>query len=309
MMRPTAVRLGVLIMGLIGVLTSPVQALDNSRRETVNQAVIGVLGGARGGTYIELVQDLATVLDDGYDLRILPITGRGSVRAIEDLLYLRGIDIAFVQADVIEHYRRSADGQDIDQTLRYVTGLYNEEVHVVAQSGIPSIEDLAGKRVNIGPEDTGTHLTIKSMFKQLGIEIEATTYPFDIAFHMLKSGELDAWARVVGKPVELVAALDQGDGLHLLEIPASRIKGPYVRASFTPPDYPGLIKSGTTIGTFAVQSVMAVYNWPAHHPRRQRIERFITRFRETYTSLQTPPFHRKWLDVQPNTDVPGWTRF
>jgi hypothetical protein len=37
------------------------------------------------------------------------------------------------------------------------------------------------------------------------------------------------------------------------ELAASRIEGRYVPACFTPPGYQSLIRSGTAIGTFAVQ--------------------------------------------------------
>lgn len=59
--------------------------------------------------------DLASVLDDGYDLLALPIAGKGSVHAIEDLLLLRGVDLALIQADVFDYQRRANLFPDIDK--------------------------------------------------------------------------------------------------------------------------------------------------------------------------------------------------
>jgi hypothetical protein len=45
--------------------------------------------------------DLASVLDDGDDLRILPIVGRGSVQSIADILFLKGVDVGIVRSDTL----------------------------------------------------------------------------------------------------------------------------------------------------------------------------------------------------------------
>jgi hypothetical protein len=65
-----------------------------------NQGTVGVITGMEGGTYAQTAADL-TILDDG-TLRVLPIIGKGSLQHLSDILYLRGIDVGFVQAGCID---------------------------------------------------------------------------------------------------------------------------------------------------------------------------------------------------------------
>jgi hypothetical protein len=40
---------------------------------------------------VQFGADLASVLDDGNKLRVLPIVGRGSVQSVADILFLQGV--------------------------------------------------------------------------------------------------------------------------------------------------------------------------------------------------------------------------
>ena len=65
----------------------------------------------------------------------------------------------------------------------------------------------------------------------------------------------------------------------------------------------------TLLPTVAVSAVLAAYNWPADHPRRHKLNRFIQRFSENFSVLLNPPFHPKWKDINLAATVPGWNRF
>ena len=116
-------------------------------RERINRGTVGVISGGVNGTYIRITSDLINVLD-GDDLRILSILGKGSAQNIADLLYLRGIDVAIVQSDVLEFLRRQGTYPTIHKRVNYITKLYNEEFHLLARDDIASVQDLAGKQVN-----------------------------------------------------------------------------------------------------------------------------------------------------------------
>ena len=87
-------------------VVSGYQADLPQQRDLVNQATVGIISGGVTGTYVRIAADLADAFDQGYDLRV-PLIGKGSVRNIEDLLLLRGIDIAIVQSDVLDFYKRT----------------------------------------------------------------------------------------------------------------------------------------------------------------------------------------------------------
>src|ERR1041384_2320764 len=63
---------------------------NKSTRERLNANTVTVVTGTIGGTYAQFGADLASVLDDGDQMRVLPIVGRGSVQSIADILFLKG---------------------------------------------------------------------------------------------------------------------------------------------------------------------------------------------------------------------------
>ncbi|MGH6899147.1 MAG: TAXI family TRAP transporter solute-binding subunit [Geminicoccaceae bacterium] len=279
-----------------------------AQRDLVNGGVVGLISGGVTGTYVRIAADLANALDDGYQLRVLPIIGKGSVRNIEDLLLLRGIDVAIVQSDVLDFYKRGELVSNIEGKIRYITKLYNEEVHVLARSEYGTIDDLAGKRVNFGTEGSGTFMTASIVFDDLGIDVDVGSDPEPIALEKLRTGEIDAMVFVGGKPVAFIGEVDRSEQLHLLAIPPERIKAAYVPSELTPDVYPKLIDPGDPVETVAVSAVLAAYNWPEGHPRRHKLDRFIQSFSTNFNRLLEPPFHPKWQEVDLTAQVPGWQR-
>ena len=51
-------------------------------KQALNANTVTLISGTIGGTYVQIGADLASVLDDGNRLRVLPIVGRGSVQSV-----------------------------------------------------------------------------------------------------------------------------------------------------------------------------------------------------------------------------------
>ena len=180
------------------------------QRELVNAATVGIISGGIAGTYVRIASDLADAFDQGYELRVVPVIGKGSVRNIEDLLLLRGIDIAIVQSDVLDFYKRTNLYPGIEDKVAYITKLYNEEVHLLARAEFASVDDLRGRRVNFGTEGSGTFMTAGIIFDELAVEVEATTFPEPEALAKLRAGDIDALVFVGGQPLALLAQIEAG---------------------------------------------------------------------------------------------------
>ena len=286
------------------------QTIDvRARHDLVNSGTVGIVSGGVTGTYVRFASDLSNALDEGYQHRVLAILGKGSVRNIEDLLMLRGVDIAIVQSDVLDFYRANQLYPDVDKKIEFITKLYNEEVHLLARAGITEIGDLRGKRVNFGTQGSGTFMTASIIFDTLDIGVRATTFSEPIAMAKLRKGEIDALVFVGGKPVTLLREVAQEDKLELLPIPAGKVQGAYLAGTLTSESYPNLIKPGEEVPTVAVGAVMAAYNWQSDHPRHTKVKRFVDRFFNNLNSLKQPPFHQKWKEVDLRAKVPGWRRF
>ena len=78
---------------------------DAAMRARKNNWTVGVAGGQLSGTYMTFANEMAEVLDDGENLRVVPIVTYGAASNLDDLLYLRQVDVAVTQADVFDYFR------------------------------------------------------------------------------------------------------------------------------------------------------------------------------------------------------------
>jgi uncharacterized protein len=282
---------------------------DAAMRARKNTWTLGVAGGLRSGTYMTYATELAQVLDDGDNLRILPIVTYGAASNLDDLLYLRNIDIAVTQADVFDYFRNHRKIPNLPYRVNYILRLPVSEVQMLARSDIKSIEDLRGKKVNFGPAGSGSSLTGTIIFQRLNIQVEQTLFDSPTAMQKLKAGEIAALIRVIGKPIDYFAKIPPNSGLHFVPIPFSKTFADYYAlGELTHKEYPTLVPESQPVDTIAVPTVLAVFNWGKGTDRYRRVERFVEALFTKWDKFRVPPRHPKWRDVNLAATVPGWTR-
>jgi uncharacterized protein len=284
------------------------------KNEQPNENTVGLISGSPNSddTYLQMAYDLAEVLNDGDNLRILPIAGIGGPRNIRDVRYLRGVDIGLTQTNILNNFRRSNErmGQ-FDNKIVYIAKLFNEEVHLVARPNITSIEQMRGLKVNLDAKGSGTSYSMRDLFKTLGIDVEEVSMSQVEALEKVKSGEIAASVLIAGKPVRSISKLTRTDQLHLVPIPyPAQLIGDYMPATLTHGDYPELISAGEDVDTVAVGAVLIAYNWPKTSvDRYRRVQRFVEAFFPKIAEFQKPPRHQKWREVNLAATLPGWPRF
>jgi TRAP-type uncharacterized transport system substrate-binding protein len=279
-------------------------------KQRKNAWTVGVAGGILSGTYMTFAAELANVLDDGDNLRILPIATYGAASNLDDLLYLRGVDVAVTQSDVFEYFQTHRKTAGLQHRIHYIIRLPISEVHILAKRNIRSLEDLRGKKVNFGPAGSASSLTGTIIFQRAGIKVEQTLFDNPLAMQKLRSGEIAALIRVIGKPIDVLSKIPANADLHLVPIPFTKAFSDYYALSeFTKAEYPNLISEGETVTTLGVPAVLAVYNWPAKSDRARRVERMVERLFANWEKFQSPPRHPKWREVNLAATVPGWTRW
>jgi len=277
-------------------------------KQRQNNWTIGVAGGNMDGTYLRFADEIGKVLDDGDELRVLPTISRGAAGNLQDLIYLHGIDVAFTQSDVFEHFRNKIP--NLENRVHYIIRLPVAELHVTARADIRTLESLRGQKVVFGPPGSSPTLTGPIVFQRLGIPVEPVFIDFSNGMKMLRSGEVAGLLGVVSKPVDYWTKIPADAGLQLLPVPYTKaLADLYVVSEFTNQDYPNLIPANQRIETIAVPSVLAAYNWPKNSDRYRRIERFTQYLFNRWDKLTQPPFHARWRDVNLAATVPGWTRF
>jgi len=278
-------------------------------RKQVNSNTIGVLGGIMNGTFMRFVDDIAKVVDDGDNLRILPIVGKGGAQNLRDLLYLKGVDLAIISAQSLIEYRNQRGYQNLTDRICYVTLLHPEELHVISDK-VGSIQELSGKIV--GFDGTGSKLAAESLFVSQGIKPKEMV-PFNMldAADKMKSGEIDAVVRIGGKPIsgaDKIYAMNKGQKLLEIHFTDAMVEN-FLPTFFTREDYPGLFGLEGRLDTVAVGVVLIAYNWRAGSERGRRVERFTEAFFSKFPDIvASKSSHPKWRDVNLNAQLAGWKR-
>ncbi|MGI9490666.1 MAG: TAXI family TRAP transporter solute-binding subunit [Geminicoccaceae bacterium] len=283
---------------------------DSEWKQAVNGGTVQILTKGLGCTCTVIASDMAAVLNETGSLRILPVIGHGSLQGIADIMYLRGIDLSILQADVLSYVRRRGIHEYIDQRVRYVTKLYNSELHLIAGPGIETIQDLDGKVVSYDVKGRGSFITAENVFESLGIDVDPVHHERDVSIEKIRQGEIAAAFVVTGKPADSMRSVKPGDGLHFLSVPmTSNLSETYLPSSLTHDDYPELIEPGEDIKTISVPEVLAVYNWPEDHERYAKVRSVVDAFFDNFDKFKDEVRHPKWQDVDLMADLPGWERF
>ena len=279
-------------------------------RLQTNAGTVQIVTKGLGCTCSAIASDMARVLNNIGTMRVLPVLGRGSIQGIADVLYLKGIDLSIVQSDVLAYIKRNNIHTNIENRVRYVTKLYNSELHLIAGPDIKSVQDLRGKVVSYDVKGRGAFITAQNVFDSVGVEVRPVYLERDVAIEKVQKGEIAAAFVVTGKPAASMQKVKPIGGIHLLPIEFSlKLAKSYFPAKLTSEEYPNLIPEGQTIPTISVGEVLAVYNWSPDTARYKKLERFVSELFDNFSEFQKPIRHPKWKEVNLAVMLPGWTRF
>jgi TRAP-type uncharacterized transport system substrate-binding protein len=283
---------------------------EQSKSAEVNNWTVGIAGGFFEGTFIRFAVELAKGLDDGENLRILPIVSYGGNENINDLLYLKGVDVAITYTDTFELYKKSGRVKDIEQRINYISELLVGELYVFGRPEITSLKDLEGKKVSLGTKGGSATTTGPIVFDRLGVHPEFVYVNNTVALEQMKTGEIAAIVSTGGKPNDLFIKLKPEPGFHFVPIEfGPKVADYYIPCPLSHDDYPQLIPAGQMVDTLCMSAVLAVYNFPKGTDRARRLERFIQYYFERFDKLLQPSFHPKWKDINLAAKVPGWNRY
>jgi TRAP transporter TAXI family solute receptor len=293
---------------LVSVLAAGV---SSAHAQTEKLGMVGIMTGMPSGTYAQTAFDLETFDDPKAPLRVVPMLGKGSLRNLLDILHLRGVDAAFVQADALPYaLANHLITPDQAKNYAYISKLYDEEVHILARSGINSLADLEGKQVNVDVEGSGSALTAKVLFGVAKVNPRFSNMRQPDALLDLESGKIDAIFHVGGAPIPLLKGVQSPD-LHFVPVELTPdLAETYLPSDLTHDEYPNLISEDQSqIRTISIADVFAVYNWDPNSERGKNVQRLVDSFFTHFDDLLAPGRHPKWKSVEPSAEVPGWTRF
>lgn len=191
-----------------------ISGLSSPGASAAQKIVIGT--GSSTGLYVQLGRGICDAIKrHGNGIECEVVLSSGSVENVAGLVDGR-FDIALVQSDV--HYH-AVMGQAMfrkagpNKTLRSLFSAYRESLAVVVRpgAGIDGLAGLPGKRINIGPNGSGTNTTMKvllganrwaySSFKKVDLLAPADQQKAFCA------NKLDAASFVAGQPNAVVEAV------------------------------------------------------------------------------------------------------
>ena len=227
--------------------------------------------GGVGGNYQVAGRAITNIVNEnqeahGFQLHVK--TSSGSVSNI-DAIVAGDIEFGIAQAD--QQYlalNGLAEWKDKGpQTdLRAVFSLYTESVTLVAggDSGIRSMDDLQGKRVDIGLSGSGTRQNAIDALDAAGIDwetdIKAHEETLDDRLAMLMRSELDAFFYTVGHPnTDMKFATYSVRGarfIPLVNIEKILSTNPYYSKSFIPIDQYPLADNEKDVETIGVKAIL-----------------------------------------------------
>jgi TRAP transporter TAXI family solute receptor len=236
----------------------------------MNANTLMLVTATPGLTYAAYGYDLANVLNDEDNFRILPIVSQSALHNIRDVRFLRGVDLGFVQTNIFGNYRKTGEIPDLTNTICYLFKVSNEEVQIVSRSNttpITSIEQLRGKTVNFNTAGSGNQMTARDLFGHFGLTVNEVNMRQQDGLEKLKNGEIAATVLTAGKPSSVITPLKASDGYRVVPIPFEKTMiGDYLPATLTHEDYPNLLAAGESVDTVATGTLMIAYNWPRPLP-------------------------------------------
>ena len=126
------------------------------------------------------------------------------------------------EPELLQGESRRIDATGLEQ-VAFVANLYSQPLHIAVRegSGIESLMDLKGKRVNLGVKLSGDYPMARMLMDTLKIEVEErhTNMTYTEIVDAFDKGELDAAIITVGMQAEVFRALAKSGKIRFLSIP------------------------------------------------------------------------------------------
>lgn len=183
-----------------------------------DKTFVSIGTGSQTGVYYPAGNAIKKIVEaaPGHDLNISVAASGGSVENINNVLQ-KSVTFGVAQADrqFQAHHGLSNWEGDPAEDLRFVFSLHPEVVTLVAavDSGIASIGDLKGKRVNLGSPGSGHRGNAEAILKTAGIsldELRAESMSAGECAQKLQDGFLDAYFYTVGHPAGAITEATTG---------------------------------------------------------------------------------------------------
>ncbi|ODS24469.1 hypothetical protein AB835_03230 [Candidatus Endobugula sertula] len=266
--------------------------------------VIGLITGTIGGTYIQIGENISQLAKQN-NIQVNVYPSNGSLENIAAVFERDDVQMALVQSDVLGYLRESQNKklEKIEENIKMMFPLYNEEIHLLARKEITSIYDLNNKHVGVGGRGSGTNLTGDLLFEVTNVWPRKKYYLEGVsALRALENNQIDAFIYVSGYPVELLQNVD-ASRFHLVPLGEAVLSEYYLSSEIPAGTYSwqeGVVK------TVAVKAVLMSSGFKGKYCNvaRQLANVIYSNMEWLYVHG-----HYKWHEVNLYYDLNKWDRY
>ncbi|MGM0898171.1 MAG: TAXI family TRAP transporter solute-binding subunit [Bacillota bacterium] len=191
--------------------------------ESLETNIVTIATGGASGPYNIIGSTLADVYSNEYGVNSRTQTTGASVENV-NLLKEDKIEMAFTMSDVVS---QAVEGEESftepTDKISQIAALYPNYVQIVttADSGIETFDDLAGKRIAVGDQNSGVEVNARTLLEGHGItydDIEVDYLGYAEAADGLRAGQLDAAFLTSGLPNASLLELSETLDIRMVEI-------------------------------------------------------------------------------------------
>ena len=221
--------------------------------------------GGASGPYNIIGTSLTEAYNTTYGVNSKTQTTGASVENM-NLLNQGKVEMAFVMSDVLSDAIKGENNFSAPITnVQQIATLYPNYVQIVTskKSGIKNFEDLRGKRIAVGAQNSGVEVNARNLLKGFGMtydDVKVDYLGYAEAADALKSGKIDAAFLTSGLPNSSLMELQQGFDLQLVSIDPDKVAQiANEQTYFVPQEIPvGTYGNETAIPTAAIMNAFVV---------------------------------------------------
>jgi len=120
MSRLTVCSVTALVALIAGLSAPSIAVAQQATVAAINRGVVEIETSGAAGISVRIAEDLANLIDDGTTRRVVPVVGKGSLQSLTDLKYLRGVDMAILQTDVLDYAKEQRLLPGLESSLSYI---------------------------------------------------------------------------------------------------------------------------------------------------------------------------------------------
>lgn len=200
-----------------------------SSGEGLDSRIVTIATGGASGPYNILGTTMGEIYSTEFGINSRTQTTGASVENL-NLMSQEKIEMAFVMSDALSQAINGEESfKEPIENVSQIANLYPNVVQIIAKkdSGIKTIEDLVGKRVAVGDQNSGVELNARALLDGHGItydDIQVDYLGYAEAADGLNAGTIDAAFLTSGLPNASVLELSETAGISLVSIESENVE-------------------------------------------------------------------------------------